>query len=360
MAPPSNKIVGNFSLPRGFGFEPVLNRQGNPEEVTVTNGSPAGTKITGQAYAPNDSLANSGFLEGRRARGVGYAGEHYTDIPSRFNLLQRRGNGKYYPFYNRNVYAGLGLAPEDYELGNTEAVDRAPAEYDQPLPSTDAALKQSDSTSLMDEQIRRYNAMARSQGRQDQILSTGAEEFQESNPTFKPRPLNAYNIHVSYQNPTTGAMEYYTRTPEGRLQRVGLSDQQQQEYNASVKALETQQQQTAQQRRTQQLDQYAGADQARGWGALRGANDGVVMVGKDKEGRPIYEQYRDGEPHDMGPHHDANGRPVMTRAEAGLASDYRNEDERRWQLEQREKASRRPLPGKPLHLRRNKYRQPWR
>ena len=360
MAPIRNKIVGNYSLPGSFGYEPLRDSSGSPMQLTATDGSPAGTEVTGMAGVPSDNLTNSGFVEGRRVRGVGYAGEHYTDIPSRFNLLQRQGNGKQYAFYNRNVYAGLGLTPEDYELGNTEAVDRAPAEYDQPLSSTDAALKQSDSTSLMDEQIRRHNAMARSRGRQDQILPTGAESFQESNPTFKPRPLNAYNIHVSYQNPTTGAMEYYTRTPEGRLQRVGLSEQQQQEYNASVKALEAQQQQTAQQQRTQQLEQYAEANQTHGWGELRGANDKVVLVGKDKNGQPIYQPYQESEPHDMGPHSDANGRPVMTRAEAGVGYDYRNEDERRFQLEARERAMKLPRPGTPLHLRKNKYRQPWR
>lgn len=347
MAPSRNKIVGKYSLPGSFGYKPLSYHTNRPMQITATNGSQAGTRITGTSGVPSDSLANSGFVEGRRVRGVGYAGEHYTDIPSRFNLLQRGETDDKYDFYNRNVYAGLGLAPENYEL-------------DQPLTSTDAALKQSDSTSLMDEQIRRHNAMTRSRGRQDQILSTGAEEFQESNPTFKPRPLNAYNIHVSYQNPTTGAMEYYTRTPEGRLQRVGLSEQQQQEYNASVKALEARQQQTAQQQRTQQLEQYAEANQTHGWGELRGADDRVVLVGKDKEGRSIYQPYQESEPHDMGPHSDANGRPVMTRADAGLDYDYRNEDERRWQLEQREKASRRPHPGKPLHLRKNKYRQPWR
>ena len=62
----------------------------------------------------------------------------------------------------------------------------------------------------------------------------------------------------------------------------------------------------------------------------------------------------------VGPYSDANGRPVMTRAEAGVDYDYRNEDERRWQLEQRERAMKRPRPGTPLHLRKNKYRQPWR
>ena len=360
MAPSRNKIVGKYSLPGGFGYKPLSDHTNRPMQITATNGSQAGTKITGSAGVPSNSLANSGFLEGRRIRGAGYVGEHYTDIPSRFNLLQRGETNDKYDFYNRNVYAGLGLAPEDYDLGNTEAVDRAPAEYDQPLSATDAALKQSDSISLMDEQIRRHNAMARRQGKQEQILPTGAEEFQESNPTFKPRPLNAYNIHVSYQNPTTGAMEYYTRTPEGRLQRVGLSEQQQQEYNASVKALEAQQQQTAQQQRTQHLEQYAGANQTHGWGELRGANDKVVLVGKDKEGRSIYQPYQESEPHDMGPYSDANGRPVMTRAEAGVDYDYRNEDERRWQLEQRERAMKRPRPGTPLHLRKNKYRQPWR